>query len=348
MLDQEGLLSWYERNGISREARCVIDQIRSSNPSRQVGGGRSNVRGRYPSRKMGLTIQFESHHVELAGIYEMEHDPDVVEYYDQPPSIKLDYKSASGRQLGVMHTPDFFIIRAVGAGWEEWKTEEDLLGLSREKPNRYLLDHNGVWRCPPGESQAAQFSFYYRVRSSSQINWTYQRNIQFLEDYLRAGPSTVAPDIRRTVLAWAAATGCTSTLGDLFRATDGVASRDDIYLLVALGTIEVDLTKALLAEPDEVPLLVNRSGFKPSPQAHPTSPNLKVPLFGANVAVLQSDTGPNGMAEALRRLRFIRAYQAGEPLEEGVSGRTVRHWMQKYRHAAAAHADGLLGLLPRF
>jgi hypothetical protein len=33
---------------------------------------------------MGRTIQFESHHVELYGIYEMEYDDDVLEYYDQP------------------------------------------------------------------------------------------------------------------------------------------------------------------------------------------------------------------------------------------------------------------------
>jgi len=38
-----------------------------------------------PSRKWEYTIQFESHKVELPTVYEMEHDPDVIEYYDQPP-----------------------------------------------------------------------------------------------------------------------------------------------------------------------------------------------------------------------------------------------------------------------
>jgi hypothetical protein len=51
---------------------------------------------------MGMTIQFESHRVELAAIYEMEHDDSVEEFYDQPPSIKLDYLSAEGRHLGVL------------------------------------------------------------------------------------------------------------------------------------------------------------------------------------------------------------------------------------------------------
>jgi hypothetical protein len=31
------------------------------------------VNGRYPSRKTGVTVQFESHRVELVFIYDMEH-----------------------------------------------------------------------------------------------------------------------------------------------------------------------------------------------------------------------------------------------------------------------------------
>ena len=124
MLDQSELLTWHIRRGSSESARSVIDHIRSSAPARRVGGGRRNVTGRYPSRKMGFTIQFESHRVELAAIYEMEHDSEVLEYYDQPPSFKLDYRSPSGRHLGVLHTADYFVIRKKSAGWEECKTHD--------------------------------------------------------------------------------------------------------------------------------------------------------------------------------------------------------------------------------
>ena len=116
MFDSEGLQVWLERNQIPETTRTVIDAIRTSPPSRRVGGGSSNVCGRYPSKKMGATIQFESHRVELAGIYEMEHDSSVREYYDQPAPIKLAYKTTTGRELGVWHTPDFFVIRDGEAG----------------------------------------------------------------------------------------------------------------------------------------------------------------------------------------------------------------------------------------
>src|SRR5213594_3410654 len=111
MLASDGLISWFERVDIREPTRRIIQYIRLSPPSRRVGGGKSNVSGRYPSRKMGLTIQFESHRVELAGVYEMEHDAGVLEYFDQPPPIKLDYESAGGKRIGVFHTPDFFVIR---------------------------------------------------------------------------------------------------------------------------------------------------------------------------------------------------------------------------------------------
>ena len=78
MLSPEELAAWYEQGNVSQQGRSVIDQVRSSDPARRVGGGRRNVSGRYPSRKMGVTIQFESHRIELAAVYEFEHDTDVV------------------------------------------------------------------------------------------------------------------------------------------------------------------------------------------------------------------------------------------------------------------------------
>jgi hypothetical protein len=101
MLSQDELTLWSDRLRLPTEARTIINHIRSSDPARRVGGGHRNVTGRYPSKKMGVTIQFESHRVELAAIYEMEHSSDVLEYYDQPQSIKLLYAGASGRRMGV-------------------------------------------------------------------------------------------------------------------------------------------------------------------------------------------------------------------------------------------------------
>jgi putative transposase len=163
VLNEADFLGWCRRLALAEGTQAVISEVRSRNPARRVGGGRENVSGRYPSRKMGLTIQFESHRVELPLVYEMEHDPGVLEYYDQPPSIPLAYNAASGRRLSVMHTPDYFVLRQDSAGWVECKTSKDLQELAQRTPNRYLRDGSSYWRCPPGEAYSSAMGLGYRV-----------------------------------------------------------------------------------------------------------------------------------------------------------------------------------------
>ena len=86
MLATHELSRLCERLGLSAEARAIIDSIRSSPPARRVRSAAGNVSVRYPSRKMGVTIQAESHHVELTALYEYEHDAQTLEFYDQPLS----------------------------------------------------------------------------------------------------------------------------------------------------------------------------------------------------------------------------------------------------------------------
>ncbi len=257
MLDESELIAWYGRLNLNERARMLIEQIRSSEPARRVRGGRSNVSGLYPSRKMGVSIQFESHRVELAAIYEMEHDPSTLEFYDQPPPMMLDYNSANGRRMAVRHTPDFFILRQDSAGWEEWKTEEDLHKLSEHNPNRYRQEA-GSWHCPPGGTYAAQFGLSYQVRSAKEIHWRLQRNILFIQDYLHTDPDRIPAAIRERLIAYVTALGALS-LADLIEQTAEFATPDDIYLLIAAGRLHVDLYAEPLAEPARVRVFPDRA-----------------------------------------------------------------------------------------
>lgn len=107
MLTEQDFAGWANRLKLSEPAQSLVGQIRCSDPTRRVGGGRSNVAGRYPSKKMGSTIQFESHRVESPAIFDLEYDDEVLEYYDQPPSIKLDYRAANGNNSGSFTPPTF-------------------------------------------------------------------------------------------------------------------------------------------------------------------------------------------------------------------------------------------------
>ena len=252
MLTENDLTVLCSQLNLSHQARAVVSLIQSSPPSRRVGSGGKNVPVIYTSRKMGITIQAESYKNELAGVYEMEHDPAVLAFYDQPPPIKLQYQAKNGRHVGVLHTPDYFVIRTDALGWEEWKTEEDLIQLAEKMPHRYVHDEDGTWSCPPGEQVAAPLGFYYRVRSSADIHWVFQRNLRFLSYYLRADtPSVRAPAKEEIVTLVTAHPGM--TLDELLHCVEKATS-DDIYILLATEQLYVDVYAAPLAERERVHL----------------------------------------------------------------------------------------------
>lgn len=239
--------------GWGRETCELIVKIRSSNPARLVRGRRGNVRGRYPSRKMGCVIQFESHTCELPWILDMEyHQDDVLEYWDQPITFKIEYHNKNHRNVSPLHTPDFFVLRKTHAEFVECKTEEELIKLSNTHPGKYYLGKDGLWRCPPGENYAARFGLTYRVVSTAEIDRVHIRNTIFLEDYLGQDTPEVT-DEQRAVILSLISHGSGILLAELLeRSLEAGATADDVYTLIANGTIFVDLRAEALAEPDRV------------------------------------------------------------------------------------------------
>jgi putative transposase len=257
MLTKQEFDSWCHQLKLSDLQKSVIERIRESQPSRLVGGGRKNVSGRYPSKKMGVTIQFESHRVELPKVYELEHDEDVLEFYDQPAPIKLEYQGKNGRNLAHFHTPDFFVIRKNTVGWEECKTEENLKQLSEKSPNRYIREETGLWSDRPGAEYAKQYNFYYRIWSDAEINWILARNTIFLEDYFRRIESLVVQDDAATEVLELVAEEPGILLADLLDRIEK-ASSDDIYILITTEKLYVNLNATPLAEPDRVRVFSNK------------------------------------------------------------------------------------------
>lgn len=246
---------WCCNNKIEKETKLLIQHIRKSPPARRVVSGKSNVSGTYCSRKMGVTIQTESHRVELPAAFAMEHDENVLEYYDQPPSIKLQYPSKSGRNVGFLYTPDFFVIRVNSAGYEEWKQEEDLIELSVKQPNRYQLDEHGCWRCPPGEQFADKYGLSFDVRSSNEINWVYQRNLLLLEDYFRSPyplETKMVSDIQRVVSAKPGI-----VLQDISELIADI-NMDVLFAMIVNGDLYVDLSADDLAEFERITVFTTK------------------------------------------------------------------------------------------
>ncbi len=199
-----------------------------------------------------MAIQFESHRNEFPAILDFEHDPEVLEYYDQPDSIKLTYADKSGRNTGCMHTPDFFVLRQSSAGWVECKPEDNLLELQKEMPNRYVRKLDGTWHCPPGIAYAGQFGLTYTLRSSLENSSELTRNLIFLDDYFRREYSPPAKKLIEKVQE--AVRHEQGVSYNALLATVRDLTRDDLHYLISRGVIYTDLRSVLLADPLTVTL----------------------------------------------------------------------------------------------
>ncbi len=248
MMTDSEFEQWCQRLELSSQARQEIERIRGSEPSRRTAGGRKSVSGRYPSSKMGFTIQFESHKVELRYIYILEHDEEVLEFYDQPPPFKINYKSQSGRNVGCFITPDYFVIRTNGFEWVECKTEDKLKQLAEKIPNRYVKTEDNQWRSPPAEEYTNGLGGRFHLWSDEKINWKLQRNLEFLEDYYRGDNISVSESVTQLIKALVSAQP-SITLSHLIDNAKGIKT-NDIYYLIAQKVIYIDLENCLLTETD--------------------------------------------------------------------------------------------------
>lgn len=273
MLTDEEFRVWVQRNQTDPATEAAIQRVRSSPPSRRV-------RGRYPSVKMGCSIQFEGQHVELWAIYAMERDDDVLEYYDQPTRIQLHYHSRSGRKTSPWHTPDFLVIRRNGVAFEEWKPAEALEPLTTRMPERYQRDPRGEWRCPPGEQAAAALRLEYRVRTSSEYHPCYIQNLKFLQDFW-THPFTLSEQAESQVRdAIAVYPGI--TLAALLQAHSNLVV-DVVWAMLTTQAIFTDLTTTFLMNWEQVFLYARAEDVEMAKQ--PEEETLPAPLVASPLLI---------------------------------------------------------------
>lgn len=141
-LDGIAFPAYVRRLNLSLEAQELLAHIRLSPPSRTPGARRGNTPVWYPSKKMQCIIKTESAKVEFPFLLAVEHDDDVLEVWDQPPSIQLEYRDTRGRLQRPMHTADFFLFRHRECGWVECKPTQELVKQAERRPNRYVLDEH--------------------------------------------------------------------------------------------------------------------------------------------------------------------------------------------------------------
>jgi putative transposase len=280
MLTPEEFDNWFACQNLPNTSKEVIQSIRLTEPARRVGGGRKNVSGFYPSKKNAKSIQFESHKVELPFIYELEHDEDVLEFYDQPHAFKINYQGLNGRSIGFFYTPDFFVISKNSAFWVECKTESELQKLALKQPHRYVRGLDGFWHTPPASAYAAQFGLNFYIKSDKQINWVLYRNFTFLEDYYRISHDSIDKTASQVILNIVREQPGI-TLNQLLELTSP-SDADTIYFLIASSNIYVDLKTDLLVDSSRCPVFpdeLNAHAYKMMVSSSSTDDTISSPVI---------------------------------------------------------------------
>jgi putative transposase len=359
-LDGTALLAYFRQFGFSQVTQELLTSLRSSPPSRTPGAHRGNMPVWYPSKKMQCIIKAESAKVEFAFLLAAEHDDAVLEIWDQPPSIPLEYLDKRGRLQRPMHTADYFVFGREECGWIECKPTEELLRLEKTRPNRFVRDEQGVWHCPPGETFAATYGLTYRVWSSDQINWIAQDNAIYLEDYYQNLEQLHVPEQTLAVLFQLVDGQPGITLADLRQVAEDIPA-DLINIAIARHDLYVDLSRYRLSEPAHTPVF-RQEHSTPEParpmldDSEPLSLSTATPLYltPEGQALLEQAKDAD-LATAIFRNRVIHPEQYDDEEQArtaqaraAVPARTRRRWQQWYREAETTYGNGFLGLLPRY
>ncbi len=359
-LDGIVLLAYFRRLRFSQEAQDLLIHIRTSPPSRTPEARRGNMPVWYPSKKMQCIVKAESAKVEFPFLLAAEHDDDILEVWDQPPAIPLEYYDKRDRLQRPLHTADYFLFRYGSAGWTECKPAQELHRLAEKQPNRYVLDEHGIWRCPPGETFAKKYGLTYHVWSSDQVNWAAQDNALYLEEYYQDLERLTIPQTTLETLFRVVDEHPGIMLADLRTAASGI-SADFINIAITRADLYVDLETYRLSEPWHTPVFRNQvlaSRFlelSAKDNEDMTASTKMASHISPEVQLLFEHASDTDLATALFRNRVIHPEQYDDEEQvrtaearAAVPLRTRQRWQLWYREAESRYGSGFLGLLPRY
>ena len=141
------------------------------------------------------------------------------------------------------------------------------------------------------------------------------------------------------------------SLNDLLRVTADVIPPDDIFLMIALEVLYVDLQTAPLAEPSRVAVFPSKQVLwlgVPTVHSRSSSCSRTNEIDSAMHEQLIT-AGENDLHVANHRAVFIRRYLQENilPASSEVPVRTFYVWLARYRQAESSYGNGFLGLLPQ-
>jgi hypothetical protein len=281
MLTEEQLLERFAELRIPPSGQALIRRIRDRLPSAPIRTSKKAGKTRYASLKMPFVTEGAADSTEWAAMVHWDHDDETDEFYPQPEALKITHKVGTTERNSTHYTtPDYLRVTKSAFSFVECKTEEELVELARESPDRFQRQDDGSWRSLPAERAAAEFGCRFVIRSSKENNWTLIENYELLKDYYLGSPKEPSTSARAQVAdrfkdqAWCSAF-------ELIHIEPAV-SADDLYMMLVKGEVFFPINESRLSDQENALFFRDKESF----QALRTMLGTKVPgEFGRDLSV---------------------------------------------------------------
>lgn len=246
-MDHQWLDEYLQRHQLTAEACDYIRYRVTSGPSRRVGDRTiSNVCSEYQSQKMQASVSTESRSGELAYAIHLDHDDDVVAFYEQPACIQIRITDKNNRKRRVYYTPDFLVLFHHGARVIEVKPLSKLRNFIKTRPlDWYSQDEQFIYR--PAKESFDRIGLSHEVVSSDELGKVYTANLLLLLKISEISVPNI-PIISSKAQEIVGGEYCLrlSTLAEHLHLTD----MTPLLILINTGVLYTNLRSQLLTHPE--------------------------------------------------------------------------------------------------
>lgn len=356
MLNPSEFAMYVKALNLEQPAVTLLDSIRHgadgkpAPPVRRTQSHFGNVTVRYPSIKMGFVVECESGRAEFSAALNWEHDPEVLEYYSQPATLELHYKSARGKLLRVHHTPDFLVLRSDVVEFVECKSVDGLARQAEAQPNRFRKREDGRWVSPPAQEAAKQYGLDYRLWTPAELTPQLTANLRYLDPHYRRPSGAYPLDYYAPIVDYVREHQgiCLDELVEHF----GSEAPALIRWMIVQRHLFCDLQHKLISESADFSLYTS-ADLIPAAKHFASGASLRPGSLDGDASSAQETSnaithayqhfGAAAFGVANRKFEILKS--AAKSVS--VSARTVRSWKQRYAQAEKLYRVGFLGLLPR-
>jgi transposase InsO family protein len=318
LMNQQEFSAYCTSWNLSGPARALLERVRKNAPARRVGGGARNVTNRFASRKMGFTIQAESRGPEFSFVVASEYDQDVLEYYDQPETLRVSALSRKGKPISKPYTPDFLMLSKTSPPClVECKSDEEIAELLDKDPN-WRLAPDGSVSYEPLRNLCSEIGLQSRIVKSSELPERRIQNLLFLSDCYDEGRSPPSEEARAAIVATLDAIKWASRREILTR--DPTIMADDLNWMIAHEELYVDIDNQVIA--DDIRTLIFRD--QNAAQAYQAFQQGAVPDDALAIKSITLEPGTNVVWDGVR-------YEVGQVGETEVSLKNADGWMRGIR-----------------